>query len=63
LNDDAEQDLGWGSILKSNAIPEYDLPSGVEGTLRNYQKEGYDWIRFLFENKVSYFSESLKYSI
>lgn len=32
----------------SNIGP-YELPRGFEGTLRPYQKAGYDWLRFLHE--------------
>jgi SNF2 family DNA or RNA helicase len=30
-------------------IDEYDLPEGFEGTLRSYQKSGYNWLNFLNE--------------
>ena len=30
-------------------IEDYDLPAGFNGTLRNYQKAGYNWMRFLNE--------------
>jgi SNF2 family DNA or RNA helicase len=33
------------------AIEEYELPTSFEGTLRPYQKAGYDWLRFLNEFK------------
>lgn len=32
-------------------INSYELPKGFQGTLRPYQKAGYDWLRFLHEYK------------
>jgi hypothetical protein len=52
ISEEVEQDFGWSAQLRSNAIPEYELPSGVQASLRNYQQTGYNWIRFLMENKV-----------
>jgi len=49
---DSGQQLGWDTLLKSNAIPEFELPQGLNVELRSYQKHGYDWIRFLLENKI-----------
>lgn len=33
-------------------VPTYDLPEKFNGILRNYQKTGYNWLRFLYENKL-----------
>ncbi len=32
-------------------ITDYDIPKGFKGTLRSYQKAGYNWLRFLKEYK------------
>ncbi|MFT4031587.1 MAG: SNF2-related protein [Siphonobacter sp.] len=53
------QDLGEESLASTvinrkleklrdfEEIEDYTLPSGLHGTLRPYQKAGYDWLRFL----------------
>lgn len=53
------QDLGEESLASTvinrkleklrdfEEIEDYPLPSGLQGTLRPYQKAGYDWLRFL----------------
>ncbi|OUR98769.1 hypothetical protein A9Q84_04980 [Halobacteriovorax marinus] len=33
-------------------VPEYDLPEEINATLRPYQKTGYNWLKFLHENKL-----------
>ncbi|WP_372654798.1 DEAD/DEAH box helicase [Halobacteriovorax sp.] len=33
-------------------VPEYDLPEDLDATLRPYQKTGYNWLKFLHENKL-----------
>lgn len=33
-------------------MPQYDLPESLQDTLRPYQKTGYNWLRFLYENKL-----------
>ena len=43
---------GWENLMKDHAIPDYPLPDGVNADLRHYQKEGYNWIRFLFEHRI-----------
>ncbi len=55
------QDLSDGSLAKTvmsrrleqlqdfEKIKEYDIPENFKGTLRPYQKAGYDWMRFLGE--------------
>lgn len=35
------------SIENFDGIKDYDLPSGFKGSLRPYQKAGYNWLRFL----------------
>jgi len=41
----------WNEILSTD-LPDYDLPSNFVADLREYQKEGYNWIKFLLENKL-----------
>ncbi|MCB9246654.1 MAG: DEAD/DEAH box helicase [Flavobacteriales bacterium] len=36
--------------IDGDRVPEYPIPSGFNGTLRTYQKAGYDWLRFLDSN-------------
>lgn len=38
------------STLES--IPEYEAPPHLEETLRAYQKTGYSWLKFLYDNKL-----------
>ncbi len=38
-------------LMSLEEIPDYSIPSNYEGLLRPYQKTGYNWMRFLFENK------------
>jgi superfamily II DNA or RNA helicase len=33
-------------------VPEYDLPKDLDAELRPYQKTGYNWLKFLYENKL-----------
>ncbi|EQC45793.1 SNF2 family N-terminal domain protein [Bacteriovorax sp. BSW11_IV] len=33
-------------------MPEYEVPENLQGILRPYQKTGYNWLRFLYENKL-----------
>ncbi|TNF27241.1 MAG: hypothetical protein EP319_12090, partial [Deltaproteobacteria bacterium] len=33
-------------------VPEYPIPERLEGVMRRYQKTGYHWLRFLYENKL-----------
>jgi SNF2 family DNA or RNA helicase len=40
------------TVLGLNAKPEYDIPTGLIGTLRDYQKKGYDWLCHLGEEKL-----------
>lgn len=39
------------SLRDFETIEQYDIPEGFYGTLRPYQKEGYNWLRFLNEFK------------
>ena len=42
----------WNEILGTDELPDYDLPNDFVAELREYQKEGYNWIRFLLDNKL-----------
>lgn len=33
-------------------MPRYDLPPVLDGVLRPYQQNGYNWLKFLYENKL-----------
>lgn len=37
------------NLQSFTGIRDYDLPNGFQGTLRPYQKAGYNWLRFLNE--------------
>ena len=41
----------WTEALHRGTIPPVDLPTGFNGELRNYQMEGYSWIRFMQQNR------------
>ena len=41
----------WTEALHRGTIPAVDLPTGFNGELRNYQLEGYSWIRFMQQNR------------
>jgi len=41
----------WNEVLSTD-LPDYKLPSDFVAELREYQKEGYNWIKFLLENKL-----------
>ena len=40
------------SLATLEKMPEYKLPEHLEGVLRPYQRNGYNWLRFLHENKL-----------
>ena len=39
------------SLARFAAVPETPLPAGLQATLRPYQKEGYDWLAFLYQHR------------
>jgi len=43
------------NMLFFEQIPEYPLPKGLKANLRNYQKAGYNWLRFLGEYEMGAF--------
>lgn len=40
------------SLATLEKMPEYEIPDGLKDILRPYQKNGYNWLRFLYENKL-----------
>jgi SNF2 family DNA or RNA helicase len=40
------------SLATLEKMPEYPLPKEMDGVLRPYQVNGYNWLRFLYENKL-----------
>jgi len=55
--ENVQYDERVGEIIKMTedfeGIKEYMLPKGFNGELRNYQKNGYNWLRFLEEFKLN----------
>lgn len=43
------------NMLDFDKIEEYPLPKGLKADLRNYQKAGYNWLRFLGEYQMGAF--------
>lgn len=39
------------NLLNFQRIPRRPLPAGLNGTLRPYQRDGYDWLAFLYEHR------------
>ncbi len=55
LQDMLEEELPktkWNEVLSTDELPDYDLPTDFVAELREYQKEVYNWIRFLLDNKL-----------
>jgi SNF2 family DNA or RNA helicase len=46
-----EEEVLCQNLLNLKEMPEYDLPERYQGLARNYQVTGYNWLRFLFENR------------
>jgi len=54
LEEFLEEDLPknyWVENLSNQGIPDYQLPEGFFAELRNYQKDGYNWLRYILENQ------------
>lgn len=49
---DAGTTASWDKIATTKELPHYALPDGMKAELRDYQHDGYNWIRFLFEHKI-----------
>ena len=39
------------SLLNFDSIEQRSVPAGLRATLRNYQREGYSWLAFLYEHR------------
>ncbi len=46
-----EEEVLCQNLLDLKEMPEYDLPDRYKEIARNYQVTGYNWLRFLFENR------------
>jgi non-specific serine/threonine protein kinase len=46
-----EEEKLLAGLTRLERIPERPLPSGLKAELRNYQKEGCDWLAFLYEHR------------
>ncbi|MDO9395571.1 MAG: DEAD/DEAH box helicase, partial [Herbiconiux sp.] len=48
--------MAWRTAVEQlrdiDAVPETTLPTGVEATLRPYQKAGFDWLAFLWRHRL-----------
>ncbi|MEO0583821.1 MAG: DEAD/DEAH box helicase [Bacteroidota bacterium] len=40
------------TFKKLDAIPQVEAPANLKATLRNYQKEGYNWLHFMKNNRM-----------
>ncbi len=49
--ENAPQIENWAQALESPNIPDYELPVGFKATMRDYQLEGYRWIRYMHEKR------------
>lgn len=53
-NEEVEVDVKFGrmqKVLRQKCRPDSKEPRGFEGTLRDYQRDGLGWLRFLEENR------------
>ncbi|HMR49977.1 MAG TPA: DEAD/DEAH box helicase [Arachnia sp.] len=52
----AEQSLSWrkavGALLDHEELGAVEPPAGLDAELRPYQREGYAWLRFLWESRL-----------
>ncbi len=39
-------------LANLESVPDYDVPKELKGELRDYQKTGYNWLKFLYENRL-----------
>lgn len=46
-----EEEVLCQNLLNLKDMPTYDMPDRYKDLARSYQKTGYQWLRFLFENK------------
>ncbi len=47
-----EEEDRLDKLLRFKKLPSKKLPVKFQGTLRDYQKEGYDWLAFLYEHRL-----------
>jgi len=40
----------WVETIENQGVPSYVLPDGFKAEMRDYQKQGYDWLRYMLEN-------------
>ena len=40
----------WVETIANQGVPGFELPEGFQAELREYQQQGYDWLRFILEN-------------
>ena len=43
----------YTKLIHTPSIPAYDIPQAYRGSLRNYQKEGYNWLCFLYKHNIN----------
>ena len=47
-----EEEALCEKLANLEEVPKYPIPERLEGVMRSYQKTGYHWLRFLYENKL-----------
>lgn len=47
----SEEEQLCHDLLNLEKVPDYPIPECIQAELRDYQKEGYRWMRFLYENR------------
>ena len=56
LADETEQAVSWRStaqgLLAVDGMESTELPQGVDAVLRPYQKDGFDWLAFLWQQRL-----------
>lgn len=52
LEEKGSPEAGWGAVISNKDIPEYELPPGMVAEFRDYQQEGYNWLRYMFDHKI-----------
>lgn len=50
--DDELPSADWAAAITDQKIPDCNIPQSFKAEMRSYQKEGYNWMRFLLENKL-----------
>jgi len=56
LADETEQATSWresaAGLLRAESVGHTPLPAGVDATLRPYQQDGFDWLAFLWRQRL-----------